>query len=93
MNVCSSYSVIPTDDTHEDLIDVQDDGEDNLDEDEDEDEDVIDFKGLANTQPLWVLPLYSLLPGHKQAKVNAGQRMLHFLVRAIINKSNIRERD
>lgn len=64
-----SYSVIPTDDTHEDLVDAQDD-EDNLDEDEDEDEDVIDFKGLASAQPLWVLPLYSLLPGHKQAKVS-----------------------
>ncbi|XP_014479502.1 PREDICTED: probable ATP-dependent RNA helicase kurz [Dinoponera quadriceps] len=63
-----NYSVIPTDDTHEDLIDVEND-EDNLDEDEDEDEDVIDFKGLTNAQPLWVLPLYSLLPGHKQAKV------------------------
>ncbi|KYQ50329.1 putative ATP-dependent RNA helicase kurz [Trachymyrmex zeteki] len=62
------YSINPTDDTHEDLINVQDD-EDNLDEDEDEDEDVIDFKGLTNAQPLWVLPLYSLLPGHKQARV------------------------
>lgn len=64
-----SYSVIPTDDTHEDLIDGQD-GEENLDEDEDEDDDVIDFKGLVNAQPLWVLPLYSLLSGHKQVKVN-----------------------
>lgn len=57
-----------TDDTHEDLINVQDD-EDNLDEDEDEDE-FIDFKLLTNTQPLWILPLYSLLPSHKQARVN-----------------------
>nr|XP_012232791.1 PREDICTED: probable ATP-dependent RNA helicase kurz [Linepithema humile] len=57
------YSVIPTDDTHEDLIDAQDD------EDEDEDEDMIDFKGLTNSQPLWVLPLYSFLPSHKQARV------------------------
>ncbi|XP_029679744.1 probable ATP-dependent RNA helicase kurz [Formica exsecta] len=56
-----------TDDTHEDLINVQDD-EDNLDEDEDEDE-FIDFKLLTNTQPLWILPLYSLLPSHKQARV------------------------
>lgn len=65
-----NYSIIPMDDTHEDLADIQDD-EDNLllDEDEDEDEDVIDLKGLANAQPLWVLPLYSLLPAHKQAKV------------------------
>lgn len=65
-----SYSVNLTDDTHEDLINAQDDEDDNLDEDEDEDEDVIDFKGLTNAQPLWVLPLYSLLPGHKQVKVN-----------------------
>ncbi|KAL0100806.1 hypothetical protein PUN28_019294 [Cardiocondyla obscurior] len=62
------YAVQITDDTHEDLINVQSD-EENLDEDEDEDEDVIDFKGLTNAQPLWVLPLYSLLPGDKQAKV------------------------
>ncbi|KAH0955035.1 hypothetical protein HN011_004649 [Eciton burchellii] len=62
------YSVIPTDDTHADFVNVQDD-ENNLDEDEDEDEDVIDFKGLTNAQPLWVLPLYSLLPSHEQAKV------------------------
>ncbi|XP_011697160.1 PREDICTED: probable ATP-dependent RNA helicase kurz [Wasmannia auropunctata] len=62
------YSINPTDDTHEDLINAQDD-DNNLDEDEDEDEDVIDFKGLTNAQPLWVLPLYSLLPGHKQARV------------------------
>jgi len=64
-----SYSINPTDDTHKDLGNVQDD-EDNLDEDEDEDEDMIDFMGLTNAQPLWVLPLYSLLPGHEQAKVN-----------------------
>lgn len=56
--------MIPTDDMHEDLID----DEDNLDEDEDED--VMDFNGLTNAQPMWVLPLYSLLPGHEQAKVN-----------------------
>jgi HrpA-like RNA helicase len=61
--------VIPTDDTHADFVNVQDD-ENNLDEDEDEDEDVIDFKGLTNAQPLWVLPLYSLLPSHEQAKVS-----------------------
>ncbi|XP_012532022.1 probable ATP-dependent RNA helicase kurz [Monomorium pharaonis] len=62
------YSVNPTDDAYEDLINTQD-NDDNLDEDEDEDEDIIDFKGLTNAQSLWVLPLYSLLPGDKQAKV------------------------
>lgn len=61
------YSTSLTDDTHEDLINARD-NEDNLDEDEDEDE-IIDFKLLSNTQPLWVLPLYSLLPSDKQAKV------------------------
>ncbi|XP_017883450.1 probable ATP-dependent RNA helicase kurz [Ceratina calcarata] len=64
------YSAIPIGDTHEDLIDADDDeiGED-LDEDEEEDEDVIDLKACANAQPLWVLPLYSLLPSYKQARV------------------------
>lgn len=74
LNVCykifliHSYSVIPTDDTHEDLIDVEDE-EILLDEDEDDDNDVIDLKDCANAQPLWVLPLYSLLPSYKQARV------------------------
>ncbi|XP_076756292.1 putative ATP-dependent RNA helicase kurz [Xylocopa sonorina] len=64
------YAVIPTDDTHEDLIGVEDDdAEVQLDEDEDEDDDMIDLKTCANAQPLWVLPLYSLLPSHKQALV------------------------
>lgn len=63
------YSVIPTDDTHEDLIGAEDDEEIQLDEDEDEDDDVIDLKVCANAQPLWVLPLYSLLQNHKQARV------------------------
>ncbi|KAG7212083.1 hypothetical protein KM043_012436 [Ampulex compressa] len=63
------YSVIPTDDTYEDLINGEE-GEDALiDEDEDEDADIIDLKDFPNVQPLWVLPLYSLLPSHKQAKV------------------------
>jgi len=64
-----SYSINPIDDTHKDFGNVQDD-EGNLDEDEDEDEDMIDFMGLTNAQPLWVLPLYSLLPEHEQVKVN-----------------------
>ncbi|CAD1475900.1 unnamed protein product, partial [Heterotrigona itama] len=63
------YSVIPADDTYEDLIGAEDDEEVQLDEDEDEDDDVVDLKACANAQPMWVLPLYSLLPSHKQAKV------------------------
>lgn len=61
--------MIPTDDTHEDLIGAEDDEGIQLDEDEDEDDDVIDLKACADAQPLWVLPLYSLLPSHKQARV------------------------
>ncbi|KZC11400.1 putative ATP-dependent RNA helicase kurz [Dufourea novaeangliae] len=57
------------DDTHEDLIGGEENEEIHLDEDEDEDDDVIDLKLCANAQPLWVLPLYSLLPSHKQARV------------------------
>lgn len=65
-----NYSVVPTDDTQEDLFDVEDaDEEDeNVDEDEDEDENILDLES-STSQPLWVLPLYSLLPGHKQARV------------------------
>lgn len=62
--------MIPTDDTHEDLIGVEENEEElNLDEDEDEDFDVMDLNACSNAQPLWVLPLYSLLPSHEQAKV------------------------
>ncbi|XP_054016492.1 probable ATP-dependent RNA helicase kurz [Hylaeus anthracinus] len=66
-----NYSVIPGDDTHEDLIEPEDDEEAQLDMDEDEDvdDDIIDLKARANAQSLWVLPLYSLLPSHKQARV------------------------
>ncbi|XP_043263355.1 probable ATP-dependent RNA helicase kurz [Colletes gigas] len=63
------YSVIPADDTHEDLVEADDDEELQLDEDEDEDDDVIDLKDCANAQSLFVLPLYSLLPSYKQARV------------------------
>ncbi|XP_076236185.1 putative ATP-dependent RNA helicase kurz [Calliopsis andreniformis] len=63
------YSVIPNDDTYEDLVGAEDDEELQLDEDEDEDDDVIDLKDFADAQPLWVLPLYSLLPNYKQARV------------------------
>ncbi|XP_043797210.1 probable ATP-dependent RNA helicase kurz isoform X2 [Apis laboriosa] len=61
------YSVIPIDDTYEDLIAAEDDEEEQLDESEDED--MINPKICINAQPLWVLPLYSLLPSHKQARV------------------------
>lgn len=65
-----NYSIVPMDDTHEDIVDIEDgDEESNLDEGESEDDDAVLLKGLSNAQPLWVLPLYSLLPSYKQARV------------------------
>lgn len=61
------YEPTPTDDTQEDIFDNDDNDEGNIDEDEDED--IIDLEGGSTSQPLWVLPLYSLLPAYKQAKV------------------------
>lgn len=77
-NIYASYSINPTDDTHEDFNAQDDEG--NLDEDEDEDEDFIDYQGLTNAQPLWVLPLYSLLPEHEQAKVNMSHITILILI-------------
>lgn len=59
---------LPTDDTDADLLDdssIKDDGSDL----ESENEDSLNLIGLKNTQPLWVLPLYSLLPSDKQSRV------------------------
>ncbi|XP_015600106.1 probable ATP-dependent RNA helicase kurz [Cephus cinctus] len=66
-----NYSVVPTDDTHEDLIDAGDDDEDdeNLNDEDEDDEDILKLSSLTTSQPLWVLPLYSLLPSKKQARV------------------------
>lgn len=79
-----SYSVIPTDDTY-DLIDEYD-TENNSNEDEDE-EDVIDLMGLKTntTQPLWVLPLYSILSSREQAKVNMQCRPYLILFKLIFS--------
>lgn len=60
---------MPGDDTEADFYE-----EDLLDDDENDD---VDAKlnemmvegGAGSSQPLWVLPLYSLLPSHKQARV------------------------
>ncbi|KAK0076440.1 hypothetical protein PV325_005365 [Microctonus aethiopoides] len=41
----------------------------NLDEDEDDDDDILELKNTCNSQPLWVLPLYSLLSAEKQARI------------------------
>ena len=61
------YSTTPTDDTQDDLNEMAgDESDDELDDDED---DGINLSGVTNMQPLWVLPLYSLLSSQEQAKV------------------------
>lgn len=58
---------LPSDDTEADLHDV-----DSLKSDDDESssaDDAGDGTPMKNSQPLWVLPLYSLLPSDKQARV------------------------
>jgi hypothetical protein len=59
-----NYSVIPGDDTEFDLL-----GEDGV-EDIESDDDQLHIRGLAACQPVWALPLYSLLPSNKQALVS-----------------------
>lgn len=61
----SSYSVVPMDDADYDLVDED---LNDLEEEEDDDEEFL-FKGSALSQPMWVLPLYSLLSSQKQSKV------------------------
>jgi ATP-dependent RNA helicase DHX37/DHR1 len=61
---------MPGDDTEADFN--EDEDEDDLDEEKDEiDERLTQMMSEAggNSQPLWVLPLYSLLPTHKQSRV------------------------
>lgn len=62
------YSLVPNDDTEGDIMDGDLNSDDNLDDNDDEDDEFVG--GSISTQPLWVLPLYSLLPSHKQAKVS-----------------------
>ena len=54
---------MPPDDGQDDLIDLEDDLMD------DDEEETIDLSGAKHMQPMWVLPLYSLLSSDKQAKV------------------------
>lgn len=51
---------IPGDNEHSDV--------DNFSE-EDDDDDYSEINTITNAQPLWTLPLYSLLPSYKQQKV------------------------
>lgn len=59
---------LPTDDTEADLLDEESIQSDDSDLDS-EYEDSLNVDGLKNIQPLWVLPLYSLLTSDKQARV------------------------
>ncbi|XP_046386112.1 probable ATP-dependent RNA helicase kurz [Ischnura elegans] len=61
----NDYETLPADDTEGDLLDPEDEGA--LDSDDDLG-DVEDLIGRTS-QPMWVLPLYSLLSSEKQAKV------------------------
>ncbi|XP_067015411.2 probable ATP-dependent RNA helicase kurz [Anabrus simplex] len=64
---------LPSIDLDEFPVVAEDNGDDDDDlalDDEDEDEELAaGGAALATRQPMWVLPLYSLLPGHEQAKV------------------------
>lgn len=61
---------MPGDDTEADFIEDPDDDDfdDGKDEIDDKLQQIMTESG-GNSQPLWVLPLYSLLPTHKQARV------------------------
>lgn len=58
---------LPTDDTDADLLDDLNNNDSDIESDEEDDS--LNLIGLKNTQPMWVLPLYSLLPSDKQSKV------------------------
>ncbi|KAG4070654.1 hypothetical protein HA402_013574 [Bradysia odoriphaga] len=58
---------LPSDDTDADLLDYCSDND--SDDSASEEEDSLNIVGLNTTQPMWVLPLYSLLPSDKQSRV------------------------
>lgn len=60
---------LPSDDTEADLFDVDSNAGDENDSDLDSDTNAEHLTALKASQPLWVLPLYSLLPSHKQQMV------------------------
>lgn len=60
---------LPSDDTEADLFDVDSNAEEEGDSDLDSDSNVEHLTALKASQPLWVLPLYSLLPSQKQQMV------------------------
>lgn len=63
------YAVVPNDDTETDLLGEDlDDFSGNEDENDDEFDDT-ELLQSATSQPMWVLPMYSILPSHEQAKI------------------------
>lgn len=60
---------LPGDDTEADLHDVDSDSETRGNADSEDDSENEEFLVESNSQPLWVLPLYSLLSSDKQSKV------------------------
>ncbi|XP_033224203.1 probable ATP-dependent RNA helicase kurz [Belonocnema kinseyi] len=63
----NAYAATPTDGTRDDLMEMAGDGSE--DDHSDDEDDGMDLSGVTNVQPLWALPLYSLLSSEKQAKV------------------------
>lgn len=60
---------LPTDDTEADLLEDGDQGD--SDSEHEIDTKLEEVEGIRGSQPLWVLPLYSLLPSDKQQRVFA----------------------
>lgn len=60
---------LPSDDTEADLFEMDSNAGDENDSDLGSDTNLEQMTALKGTQPLWVLPLYSLLPSHKQQLV------------------------
>lgn len=61
----SRYSVVPNDDTEMEILEESND----LDEIDDDFDDSVEFMKGTTQEPLWVLPMYSLLPSSEQSKV------------------------
>ncbi|KAK6640675.1 hypothetical protein RUM44_012372 [Polyplax serrata] len=59
------YSVVPNDDTEMEILEESND----LDEIDDDFDDSVEFMKGTTQEPLWVLPMYSLLPSSEQSKV------------------------
>ncbi|PSN50887.1 putative ATP-dependent RNA helicase kurz [Blattella germanica] len=69
-----NYSIMPGDDTELDLLGADDDDLGEIESDEEADQ--LNLGGLSSSQPMWVLPLYSLLPSYKQAQVRDSTHLL-----------------